>query len=304
VCAGGTFSMVRLQSKLCLACLVLLVCGSVSVSSQLDSVASDSSRPRVQFVCGMNMTEVLNEGRMLFQLRVPTFVEGPFYKNISLAAGVGESSIDVFDVQSDGESLFIYTRVVFVTLRDAERFLDALLADPRQVLPSIQVIVVPASIRLLRPGQDPPAIKFPVPWPDYSAEEIPGSQLAAKPAAKYEDAYQMPATGNMDPAAASADEGAAPNQPMPAWLMAALALAVVGTIVLVVASFVAYRQARRGALGPPGTNEVPTMIHGNDEFEPMDVQCIDTAIVSRNPTADNDLRPPNPPTAPPAGIEV
>jgi hypothetical protein len=296
--------MVRLYAVATCCVLFLLVAGSESSTSrQKNSVESDSSRPRVQFAGTMNMTAVLEEGRMLFQLQVPSFIEGDYYKNISIAAGVSESSVDVFDVHSDGEFLFMYTRVVFSTLGDAEEFLDILLSDPEQVLPSEIVDVEPGTTKLLRPGQAPPTIQFPVPWADYAEEKLPDSQLAAKPAESFDAFPPLPDSASVT-SKPSSDPVDGPNLPLPVWLIAALAAVIGGSVILVVISFIAYRQARRNGSTAAGAGDLPTMMIGNGEFEPVDVQCIDTAITSRQPTQDNDLRPPNPPFAPPAGMGV
>mmetsp|Transcript_28890 Transcript_28890/g.81354 ORF Transcript_28890/g.81354 Transcript_28890/m.81354 type:complete len:320 (+) Transcript_28890:191-1150(+) len=250
------------------------------------------SGTRVQFASKLPMERILNtkvsEGRGLFQLRMlPLHLSKKYLTELAIAAKVHESSIDIFDVFSDGEMLHVFTRIAFPNPDTALKFHD-LIEDGDLSRLSNDVEIERSTVKLLLAGQ---------------LDETTDSERRA---AVGLTVYVLEEEGR-------GNSGASDVGGLPAWAIALISvLSVFAATAVVGATLVCIgRKGRKRKAGSsPRAEAEERSLHMDDrsfltaiaEDEPLNVQCTDSATCSQKPTLNPDFQPPVPPSAPPAGM--
>ena len=258
---------------------LLLATTAMICSIVLADVDSENS---VQFVAAVPMEHILpkghEEGRKLFELEMPLRLRKAYFQELADEAEVSVRSINAYGVYSDGDFLYMPTQVAFPSKEAADLFDMKIKSEDFQL-----------SNGIIISNKAPLQQRIPKAEEQVTIVEVEKTTVDARQHVE-EKSEQPPAVPANDP------EG------LQAWQIGLIvAAAVVGVSIIGMLAVLVHRGRQQRRRNADNNSTADDSIFG-DHFEPVDVQCIDSATSSRAPAQAADIQPPAPPSAPPAGI--
>ena len=242
-------------------------------------LADADSEKVVQFVAAVPMKHVLpkghEEGRKLFELEMPLHLRKAYFQELAEAAEVSVRDIQAHGVYSDGDFLYIPTEVAFLSKEAADLFDMKIKNESFQLSNGIM-------------------ISSKAPWARIPKVE----QVASLEVEQTVDTMQHVGEKSAQPAGGPAND----PEGLQAWQIGLISAAAVVAVSIIGVLAVLVRGRRQQTKRNTDNNSTADDSIFGDNYEPVDVQCIDSATSSRAPAQAADIQPPAPPSAPPAGI--